>query len=72
MSAETKAEGGDIEMEATVEPVEEAQEKVNVGHEIVTDLIKAFQVYLDERKWRNVRYCVSCLSLNSLIMRCSN
>lgn len=31
---------------------------VNVGREILDDLCKAFQGFLDERKWRSVRYCV--------------
>ncbi|GAA5893972.1 hypothetical protein JCM8208_001295 [Rhodotorula glutinis] len=35
-----------------------AQDKVNVGKEVVQDLIKAFQQFLDERKWKSVRYCV--------------
>ncbi|GAA6063502.1 hypothetical protein JCM10212_004764 [Sporobolomyces blumeae] len=34
-------------------------EKVNVGKAIVEDLMKAFQAFLDERKWRSVRYCVT-------------
>lgn len=34
--------------------------RINVATEIVLDLMKALQVSLDERKWRNVRYCVSC------------
>lgn len=36
---------------------------INVGREIVQDLTKALQVYLDERKWRNVRYIVRPASL---------
>jgi len=39
--------------------------RVNVGKEIVEDLMKAFQAFLDERKWRSVRYCVR-LFLSSL------
>lgn len=39
--------------------------KINVGRAILADMIKAFQTYLDERKWRNVRYSVS-ESLSSL------
>ncbi|KAK4056523.1 Nuclear cap-binding protein subunit 1 [Microbotryomycetes sp. JL221] len=30
----------------------------NVGREIVLDLAKAFQTYLDERKWRSVRFSI--------------
>ncbi|GAA5927562.1 Sto1p [Sporobolomyces koalae] len=33
--------------------------KINVGKEIVEDLMKAFQAFLDERKWKSVRYCVT-------------
>ncbi|GAA5986795.1 hypothetical protein JCM10908_000901 [Rhodotorula pacifica] len=33
-------------------------EKVNVGHAIVQDLAKAFQAFLDERRWKSVRYSV--------------
>lgn len=39
---------------------------INVGQEIILDIMKALQVYLDERKWRNVRYCVSKFELNHL------
>lgn len=38
---------------------ENGPEKVNVGKEVVQDLAKAFQQFLDERKWKSVRYCVS-------------
>lgn len=63
---ETK-EGGDAEgtAEAAAEVEEESKpaapepEKVNVGHAIVQDLAKAFQAFLDERKWKSVRYLVS-------------
>lgn len=62
---ETK-EGGDAEgtAEAAAEVEEESKpaapepEKVNVGHAIVQDLAKAFQAFLDERKWKSVRYLV--------------
>lgn len=40
-------------------PAQPEPEKVNVGHAIVQDLAKAFQAFLDERKWKSVRYCVS-------------
>ncbi|GAA5870142.1 hypothetical protein JCM8547_006899 [Rhodosporidiobolus lusitaniae] len=40
------------------EKKEDEVEKVNVGKEIVQDLMKAFQAFLDERKWKSVRYCV--------------
>ncbi|ORY91755.1 MIF4G like-domain-containing protein [Leucosporidium creatinivorum] len=46
----------DVEMKA--DDSINKDEKINVGKMLVADLIKAFQVYLDERKWRNVRYCV--------------
>lgn len=62
---ETKA-GGDAEdtAEAAAEveepkPAAPEPEKVNVGHAIVQDLAKAFQAFLDERKWKSVRYLVS-------------
>lgn len=38
---------------------------INVGRLVLQDMIKACQVYLDERKWRNVRYCVSLFVLGS-------
>lgn len=60
-------EGGDEEAkEEEAEPVE----KVNVGREIVKDLMKAFQAFLDERKWKSVRYCVRYSSLLSPLRRC--
>lgn len=44
--------------------VEEEPKEVEetVGMAILGDLVKAFQVYLDDREWRSVRYCVSCKS----------
>ena len=48
------------EDEATTE--QEEQEFVNVGKEIVEDLIKSFQSFLDERKWKSVRYSVILFS----------
>ncbi|GAA6014699.1 hypothetical protein JCM10207_006907 [Rhodosporidiobolus poonsookiae] len=42
---------------------EEQAEKVNVGKEIVKDLMKAFQAFLDERKWKSVRYSVTLFTL---------
>lgn len=64
--AKTETKGADAEgtAEAAAE-VEESKpaapepEKVNVGHAIVQDLAKAFQAFLDERKWKSVRYLVS-------------
>ncbi|GAA5821849.1 hypothetical protein JCM11251_004742 [Rhodosporidiobolus azoricus] len=50
---EVEGEGGDDERK------EDEPEKVNVGKEIVMDLTKAFQAFLDERKWKSVRYCVA-------------
>lgn len=42
--------------------VEEEPKEVEetVGMAILGDLVKAFQIYLDDREWRSVRYCVSC------------
>lgn len=37
---------------------DESDKQINVGTEIILDLVKAFQIYLDERKWQHVRYCV--------------
>ncbi|EGU12551.1 hypothetical protein RTG_01084 [Rhodotorula toruloides ATCC 204091] len=48
-----KAENGEEKKEV---------EKVNVGKEVVQDLMKAFQAFLDERKWKSVRYCVTLFS----------
>ncbi|KAK4055782.1 Nuclear cap-binding protein subunit 1 [Microbotryomycetes sp. JL201] len=44
----------DVEMNSS----EKAERKPNVGREIVQDLVTAFQQYLDERKWRSVRFSV--------------
>lgn len=63
--AETETKGADAEgtAEAAAE-VEESKpaapepEKVNVGHAIVQDLAKALQAFLDERKWKSIRYLV--------------
>lgn len=62
MDPEVAAEASkleDVEM-ATADTADKAAPPapINVGREIVQDLIKAFQVYLDERKWRNARYIV--------------
>jgi hypothetical protein len=38
---------------------------VNIGLEITKDLVKVFQNHLDARRWRGVRFCVSCLFLLS-------
>ncbi|KAM0788666.1 hypothetical protein ACM66B_002765 [Microbotryomycetes sp. NB124-2] len=48
-----KATEGDAEMTSETE---KAQQAPNVGREIVLDLASAFQTYLDERKWRSVRF----------------
>ncbi|GAA5965784.1 hypothetical protein JCM3765_007346 [Sporobolomyces pararoseus] len=50
-----------IEGEQPEEEVE-MMNKVNVGKEIVEDLMKAFQSFLDERKWKSVRYSVNLFS----------
>ncbi|BGP23709.1 Nuclear cap-binding protein subunit 1 [Rhodotorula toruloides] len=52
---------GEDEKEGNGEQKKEV-EKVNVGKEIVQDLMKAFQAFLDERKWKSVRYCVTLFS----------
>lgn len=46
--------GDDVKMSE-----EKKEDKVNVGRHIVADLVKAFQTYLDERKWKAVRFSVS-------------
>lgn len=71
--AEVKAEEvatagaeGDESKPAAPEP-----EKVNIGHAIVQDLAKAFQAFLDERRWKSVRYSVSFqLSRPSTMCHC--
>ncbi|GAA5937525.1 hypothetical protein JCM10213_007267 [Rhodosporidiobolus nylandii] len=60
-AGEEKPEGqaeGEEKKDAEEEQKEDEPEKVNVGREIVQDLMKAFQAFLDERKWKSVRYCV--------------
>jgi nuclear cap-binding protein subunit 1 len=57
------ADGDDAQMATADSKEENGQEKkevekTNVGKEIVQDLMKAFQAFLDERKWKSVRYCV--------------
>ena len=56
-SEEAEQEGGE-KKQGEVEEEEKEVVRVNVGKEIVEDLMKAFQAFLDERKWRSVRYCV--------------
>ncbi|CEQ40467.1 SPOSA6832_02087, partial [Sporobolomyces salmonicolor] len=56
--AEEKNEDETKEREEDKKTEEKQPEKINVGKEIVEDLMKAFQAFLDERKWRSVRYCV--------------
>lgn len=46
------------ETEDVVMAEDESDKQINVGTEIILDLVKAFQIYLDERKWQHVRYCV--------------
>ena len=41
-------------------------QSVNIGLEIVKDLVKVFQNHLDARRWRSVRFCVSVLVFQSL------
>ncbi|GAA5895142.1 hypothetical protein JCM6882_008291 [Rhodosporidiobolus microsporus] len=53
-----EGETKDGEPEGEEEKKADEVEKVNVGREIVRDLMKAFQAFLDERKWKSVRYCV--------------
>lgn len=56
--AAADAEEGDGRADGDSEMKEEGG-MINVGREILNDLCKAFQGFLDERKWRSVRYCVS-------------
>ncbi|SCV70543.1 BQ2448_3305 [Microbotryum intermedium] len=53
-STETKKETTDEA--AAAAPTEPKPEPVNAGHAIIADLGKALQLWLDQRKWRNVRY----------------
>lgn len=58
--SENHGENNDeVKREDTGNDEEREEAKVNVGKEIVEDLMKAFQAFLDERKWKSVRYCVS-------------
>ncbi|BGO90576.1 hypothetical protein NBRC10512_005296 [Rhodotorula toruloides] len=58
MAGEDSTDGAKVENSEEKKEVE----KVNVGKEIVQDLMKAFQAFLDERKWKSVRYCVTLFS----------
>ncbi|GAA5864299.1 hypothetical protein JCM1840_006735 [Sporobolomyces johnsonii] len=65
--AEEKKEDESKEGEEDKKAEEKQPEKVNVGKEIVEDLMKAFQAFLDERKWRSVRYCVTLFAQLTLL-----
>ncbi|GAA5880762.1 hypothetical protein JCM16303_004343 [Sporobolomyces ruberrimus] len=58
--SENHGENNDeVKREDNGNDAEREEAKVNVGKEIVEDLMKAFQAFLDERKWKSVRYCVT-------------
>lgn len=40
-------------------PAKVEMEVVNTGKAIILNLVEACKLYLEQRKWRNVRYCVS-------------
>lgn len=62
-STGTATNGDDAEMQAAAAasaPTTPATpQSINIGLEIVKDLVKVFQNHLDARRWRSVRFCVS-------------
>ena len=46
-------------MQAATTTVPAIPQNINIGVEIVKDLVKAFQNHLDTRRWRSVRFSVS-------------
>ena len=51
--------GLDVEMQAPAPITPAPAPDMNIGIEIVKDLVKAFQNHLDARRWRSVRFSVS-------------
>ncbi|KDE05505.1 hypothetical protein MVLG_04099 [Microbotryum lychnidis-dioicae p1A1 Lamole] len=52
----TETKKGTTDDTTAVAPAEPEPKPVNAGHAIIADLGKALQLWLDQRKWRNVRY----------------
>lgn len=61
-STGTATNGDDAEMQAAAASAPSTPatpQSINIGLEIVKDLVKVFQNHLDARRWRSVRFCVS-------------
>jgi hypothetical protein len=61
-AATSNGASGDAEMQTPITPATPAPpQPINLGLEVVKDLVKAFQNHLDARRWRSVRFYVSSL-----------